>query len=119
MRRPSRSLGLERAAAAARLDGVRIVELEAAGFETFVEVDRRAVQVERAFLIDHDRHAVGAIALDPTLTLPRLVRELDAAGVPLLDASLRPPTLDDVFLRLTGGAPADLRDRRDLEERAA
>jgi ABC-2 type transport system ATP-binding protein len=23
--------------------------------------------------------------------------------VPLLDASLRPPTLDDVFLRLTGG----------------
>jgi ABC-2 type transport system ATP-binding protein len=30
------------------------------------------------------------------------VRELDAAGVPLLDASLKPPTLDDVFLRLTG-----------------
>ncbi|MEU9408975.1 ATP-binding cassette domain-containing protein [Streptomyces sp. NPDC048281] len=51
---------------------------------------------------DHDRHAVGAVTTDPTLTLPRLVRELDAAGVPLLDASLRPPTLDDVFLRLTG-----------------
>ena len=47
--------------------------------------------------------AVGAVTTDPTLTLPRLVRELDAAGVPLLDASLRPPTLDDVFLRLTGG----------------
>ncbi|MGW7419200.1 ATP-binding cassette domain-containing protein [Streptomyces sp. NPDC054813] len=51
---------------------------------------------------DHDRHTVGALTTDPTLTLPRLVRELDAAGVPLLDASLRPPTLDDVFLRLTG-----------------
>lgn len=51
---------------------------------------------------DHDRHTVGAVTTDPTLTLPRLVRELDAAGVPLLDASLRPPTLDDVFLRLTG-----------------
>jgi ABC-2 type transport system ATP-binding protein len=51
---------------------------------------------------DHDRHAVGAVTTDPTLTLPRLVRELDAADVPLLDASLRPPTLDDVFLRLTG-----------------
>ncbi|MGW4908372.1 ATP-binding cassette domain-containing protein [Streptomyces sp. NPDC004270] len=53
---------------------------------------------------DHDRHTVGALTTDPTLTLPRLVRELDAAEVPLLDASLRPPTLDDVFLRLTGSA---------------
>ncbi|WP_261717931.1 ATP-binding cassette domain-containing protein [Streptomyces sp. FZ201] len=50
---------------------------------------------------DHDRAAVRAVTRDTTLTLPRLVRELDAAGVPLLDASLRPPTLDDVFLRLT------------------
>ncbi|MFI6438253.1 ATP-binding cassette domain-containing protein [Streptomyces sp. NPDC050759] len=50
---------------------------------------------------DHERNSVGAITRDTTLTLPRLVRELDAAGVPLLDASIRPPTLDDVFLRLT------------------
>ncbi|MFD4262445.1 ATP-binding cassette domain-containing protein [Streptomyces sp. NPDC058534] len=51
--------------------------------------------------LDHDRRTVGAVSTDATLTLPRLVRELDAAGVPLVDASLRPPTLDDVFLRLT------------------
>ncbi|MEV6049886.1 ATP-binding cassette domain-containing protein [Streptomyces sp. NPDC052107] len=51
---------------------------------------------------DRERSAVGAVTTDSTLTLPRLVRELDAAGVPLLDVSLRPPTLDDVFLRLTG-----------------
>ncbi|WP_405611209.1 ATP-binding cassette domain-containing protein [Streptomyces sp. NBC_00076] len=50
---------------------------------------------------DHERKAVSAVTRDSTLTLPRLVRELDSAGVPLLDASLRPPTLDDVFLRLT------------------
>ncbi|MDT0485812.1 MULTISPECIES: ATP-binding cassette domain-containing protein [Streptomyces] len=50
---------------------------------------------------DHLRNSVGAVTRDTTLTLPRLVRELDAAGVPLLDASIRPPTLDDVFLRLT------------------
>ncbi|WP_189717427.1 ATP-binding cassette domain-containing protein [Streptomyces phaeofaciens] len=56
---------------------------------------------------DHARGAVGAVTRDGTLTLPRLVRELDAAGVPLLDASLRPPTLDEVFLRLT----ADRDDR--------
>ncbi|WP_371658870.1 ATP-binding cassette domain-containing protein [Streptomyces sp. NBC_00280] len=51
--------------------------------------------------LDRDRLVVGAITTDPTVTLPRLVRELDAAGVALLDVSLRPPTLDDVFLRLT------------------
>jgi ABC-2 type transport system ATP-binding protein len=50
---------------------------------------------------DHERNAIGAVTRDTTLTLPRLVRELDAAGVPLLDAGIRPPTLDDVFLRLT------------------
>jgi ABC-2 type transport system ATP-binding protein len=53
-------------------------------------------------VLDHERLTVGAVSTDATLTLPRLVRELDAAGVPLVDASLRPPTLDDVFLRLTG-----------------
>ncbi|MFF6993950.1 ATP-binding cassette domain-containing protein [Streptomyces sp. NPDC008313] len=52
-------------------------------------------------VLDRERCAVGASTTDPTLTLPRLVRALDSAGVPLLDASLRPPTLDDVFLRLT------------------
>ncbi|KUN00885.1 ABC transporter [Streptomyces yokosukanensis] len=61
-------------------------------------------------VFDRERHAVGAASTDPTLTLPRLVRELDAAGVPLLDASLRPPTLDDVFLRLTG-EPAQDKER--------
>ncbi|MER6379725.1 ATP-binding cassette domain-containing protein [Streptomyces sp. NPDC001250] len=67
-------------------------------------------------VFDRDRNAVGAVSTDPTLTLPRLVRELDAAGVPLLDAGLRPPTLDDVFLRLTGeSAP----ESADSKERAA
>ncbi|MEU8675906.1 ATP-binding cassette domain-containing protein [Streptomyces sp. NPDC048560] len=51
--------------------------------------------------LDHEHRTVGVIATDPTLTLPRIVRELDAAGVPVIDASLRPPTLDEAFLRLT------------------
>jgi ABC-2 type transport system ATP-binding protein len=63
---------------------------------------------------DHERNAVGAVAKDPTLTLPLLVRTLDSAGVPLLDVSLRPPTLDDVFLRLT-----DTTTTTDDKERAA
>ncbi|MEU6224154.1 ATP-binding cassette domain-containing protein [Streptomyces sp. NPDC047042] len=52
-------------------------------------------------VLHHDLLTVGAVTTDATITLPRLVRELDAAGVALLDVSLRPPTLDDVFLRLT------------------
>ncbi|WP_369270067.1 ATP-binding cassette domain-containing protein [Streptomyces sp. R11] len=66
---------------------------------------------------DHERRAVAAVTRDATLTLPRLVRELDAAGVPLLDASLKPPTLDDVFLQLT----QESQDTQDIqeEERAA
>ncbi|NEB09542.1 ATP-binding cassette domain-containing protein [Streptomyces coelicoflavus] len=58
-------------------------------------------------VLDDERRTVGVVSTDPTLTLPRLVRALDAAGVPLVDASLRPPTLDDVFLRLTGGSGSD------------
>ncbi|MEU8775953.1 ATP-binding cassette domain-containing protein [Streptomyces sp. NPDC048606] len=54
--------------------------------------------------LDEERLGVGVSVADPGLTLPRLVRALDAAGVPVTDASLRPPTLDEVFLRLTGAA---------------
>ncbi|MGY0022882.1 ATP-binding cassette domain-containing protein [Streptomyces sp. YJ-C3] len=51
--------------------------------------------------LDAERRTVGAVVLDPAVTLPRVVRELDASGVPLTDVTLRPPTLDEVFLRLT------------------
>jgi ABC-2 type transport system ATP-binding protein len=36
--------------------------------------------------------------------VPVVVRELDAAGVPVEDVSVRRPTLDDVFFELTGHA---------------
>lgn len=39
--------------------------------------------------------------------LPRLLRELDAAGAPAATAGLRQPTLDDVFLALTGRSLRD------------
>ena len=37
-----------------------------------------------------------------SMTLPAVVRELDAAGVAVEDVTVRRPTLDEVFLRLTG-----------------
>ncbi|MEV0412206.1 ATP-binding cassette domain-containing protein [Streptomyces sp. NPDC050448] len=52
-------------------------------------------------VLDRQRLTAGATVLDQGLTLPRIIRALDHAGVPVTDASLRPPTLDEVFLRLT------------------
>jgi ABC-2 type transport system ATP-binding protein len=46
------------------------------------------------------------------LTLPELVRSLDAAGVAAQDVSIRRPTLDEVFLDNTGGSnESDLNEK--------
>ncbi|WP_181780412.1 ATP-binding cassette domain-containing protein [Pseudonocardia pini] len=54
--------------------------------------------------VDPDRRRVSAATLDGALTLPAVVRHLDAAGVVVRDVALRRPTLDEVFLQLTGAA---------------
>jgi ABC-2 type transport system ATP-binding protein len=46
-------------------------------------------------------HIVVA-AVDPVPTLPQIVRELDASGAVIRDVGIRAPSLDDVFLSLTG-----------------
>jgi ABC-2 type transport system ATP-binding protein len=61
--------------------------------------------------------------------LPDVVRDLDGAGLILDDLALRRPTLDDVFLALTGheaeeksdetNAPAGRRDARATERASA
>ena len=52
---------------------------------------------------DHADRRIAAVT-DPgrKITLPQLIRELDTAGVSALDAALGRPSLDDVFLTLTG-----------------
>jgi ABC-2 type transport system ATP-binding protein len=50
---------------------------------------------------DADHRRVSAAVPAGALTLPELVRHLDAAGVPAVDAGIRRPTLDEVFLGLT------------------
>ncbi|MEV4225504.1 ATP-binding cassette domain-containing protein [Streptomyces bobili] len=46
-------------------------------------------------------HIVAA-AVDAVPTLPQIVRELDASGAVIRDVGIREPSLDDVFLSLTG-----------------
>jgi len=72
----------------------------AAGAEPSVEPDDRRVTVSAGG---------GAAALTAA------VRELDAAGVVVEDIALRRPTLDDVFLQLTGHH-AEESDQSDLAE---
>lgn len=55
-------------------------------------------------VLDAGRLTAGAVVLDPSVTLPVLVRELDLVGVPVVDVTLRAPTLDEVFLRLVARA---------------
>ncbi len=48
-----------------------------------------------------------------TSALGSVIRALDEAGIEVSDIGLRRPTLDDVFLRLTGNAPDDTSDSTD------
>ncbi|MGH3321813.1 MAG: ATP-binding cassette domain-containing protein [Streptosporangiaceae bacterium] len=77
---------------AARLSDAAAAITRAANAEPRTEPDTRRVTVPVTS---------GAATLTPA------VRELDAAGVALEDIGLRRPTLDEVFLRLTGHAAED------------
>ena len=66
---------------------------ETTGGEPEIEADERRVTV----VTSADRGNAGQ-----PVTLPVLVRVLDAAGVDPLDVALRTPSLDEVFLALTG-----------------
>ncbi|MDX3429600.1 MULTISPECIES: ATP-binding cassette domain-containing protein [unclassified Streptomyces] len=54
--------------------------------------------------VDVDRRLLGAPAPDRMSTLTRTVRALEEAGIEAEDIAVRRPTLDEVFLALTGQA---------------
>jgi len=60
--------------------------------------------------IDEDAGRLTLPIAGGAALLPSIVRALDAAGVRLADLALRQPTLDDVFLALTGQATTDHTD---------
>jgi len=55
-------------------------------------------------VVDEETHMVTIQVTGGTLALANVVRELDTAGVEAQDLALRRPTLDEVFLSLTGHA---------------
>jgi oleandomycin transport system ATP-binding protein len=52
-------------------------------------------------VVDRDARLVG-VAVDDTSLVAAAVRRLDDATIPVADLALRRPSLDDVFLQLTG-----------------
>jgi ABC-2 type transport system ATP-binding protein len=57
--------------------------------------------------VDEKTGQLSLPVVDGTAILPELVRRLDARGITLYDVTLRPPTLDDVFMALTGRPVAE------------
>jgi ABC-2 type transport system ATP-binding protein len=58
-------------------------------------------------MVDDAERVVTAAFANGAHRLPDLVRAFDAAGVKIDRLGVRQPTLDDVFLHLTGRAPAE------------
>jgi ABC-2 type transport system ATP-binding protein len=63
--------------------------------------------------LDAESRRISVPVRDGSTTLPAVVRELDRAGVAVEDVALRRPTLDEVFLRLTGRTerPSEIEER--------
>jgi ABC-2 type transport system ATP-binding protein len=53
--------------------------------------------------VDADRRLLSAPVTDRMTALAGVVRALEEAGIEAEDIALRRPTLDEVFLHLTGG----------------
>ncbi|WP_330177733.1 ATP-binding cassette domain-containing protein [Streptomyces sp. NBC_01498] len=62
--------------------------------------------------VDEDRRLIGVPAADRMAALTGAVQALETAGIEAEDIAVRRPTLDEVFLRLTG-RPAESRQEKD------
>ena len=90
----------------ARVGGERIelVVSEGGDLEAAASVLARHAQFADGVRTDAGRRQAGATVEGGARLLAAVVRDLDAAGVQVDDLGLRRPTLDDVFLALTGRA---------------
>ena len=82
-------------------DRVDVVVAEAADLSPGAEALGRWATTPPA--TDEEARRITAAVPAGVLTLPELVRHLDGVGVRAVDAGIRRPTLDEVFLGLTEG----------------
>jgi ABC-2 type transport system ATP-binding protein len=103
--------------------------------KSMVGGERMSFTIDEASSVDRAKevlapHAVGDIQIDErsreivtpisggSQTLTRALRELDSNGIIVTDVGLRRPTLDDVFLSLTGRTTDDGADSETASEEA-
>ncbi|MEU1350750.1 ATP-binding cassette domain-containing protein [Streptomyces sp. NPDC005795] len=72
------------------------------------QLDRAAALLDGGSVTDPDRRLIGAPAGDRMEALSRAVRALEEAGIGAEDIAVRRPTLDEVFLSLTGSGQDDV-----------
>ena len=75
-----------------------------------MELGARTLQthVDGAVRVDAEARRLSAAAVDGARRLADVVRDFDAVAIGLDDIAVRRPTLDDVFLALTGHAAEEL-----------
>ena len=86
-----------------RLGGDRVDTVIADGARLTEAVDAISRATGAAPSVDADTRTVTVEVDDGARALAQIVRELDAAHLSVDDLALRRPTLDEVFLHLTGG----------------
>jgi len=92
----------------ARVGGERLEVTVARGGELAAAVTALRPYSDGEVRVDADRRQLVAPVVNGARLLADVVRDLDKAGVGLDDLALRRPTLDDVFLTLTGHAVDDM-----------
>jgi ABC-2 type transport system ATP-binding protein len=91
---------------------------------TLESYDQEAAAIEALAPLAEERpkceHGILVMPLDKARgDIAEAVRRLDAASVGIADIAVRRPTLDDVFMSLTGHAAEEPRDEEQAEEAAA
>jgi ABC-2 type transport system ATP-binding protein len=102
----------------ARVGGERLEVTVARGdrLDEAVRVLERRAHGDGGVRVDAERGYVGATVAGGAGLLATVVRDLDAAGVQVDELGLHRPTLDDVFLTLTGHA-AEPEAERPVDEK--
>ena len=86
--------------------GGDVLELKIARAENLsVAVDAVTPLASGEITVDHAQRLIHVPVTAAVGTVSDAVRRLDAAGVQLIDIAIHRPTLDDVFLTITGESP--------------
>jgi ABC-2 type transport system ATP-binding protein len=96
-----------------RIGGERLVVTVAEGQSLERTASVLAAISEEEPRVDPEARCVSVPVADHSGVLTRVIRRLDEAGIEVDDAGFRTPTLDEVFLTLTGHAADDEADKTD------